>query len=289
MYDYKKAFERNLGWVTPEEQEKIKTTRIAVIGMGGVGGHHAHCLARMGFSQFKISDFDTFEIQNFNRQFGALSSTVGKKKTDVIKNTILDINPEASVECFDEGINESNMEEFLRGVDVICDGLDLYASHLRSPLYELAHKMGVYIVSAGPFGMGTSCIVINPKGMSFNEYFDLNHPNLTVEAKIIRFLAGMAPTMMHRKYIADPERVQLFEGTLPSIQPGCYAASAALGTVVLKLALGRGKVLFAPTTYHTDLYLNKAKKSWLPFGNRNPLQKIKIKILHRMFKVKVFK
>ncbi|MBC75405.1 MAG: hypothetical protein CME64_05250 [Halobacteriovoraceae bacterium] len=288
MYDYVKAFERNLGWVTPEEQQKIKNTKIAIIGMGGVGGHHAHCLARMGFSNFKISDFDTFEIQNFNRQFGALSSTIGKKKTDVIKDTILDINPEAKVECFEEGINQENMEDFLKDVDIICDGLDLYASHLRSPLYELAHKMGVYTVSAGPFGMGTSVIAFDPKGMSFDEYFDLKHENLTVEAKIIRFLVGMAPTFMHRKYVAYPEKVQLFGGTLPSIQPGCYAASSALGTVVLKIVLNRGKVSFAPSTFHVDFYLNKTKKTWMPFGNKNPLQKIKIKLIHRMFKVKVF-
>ena len=76
--------------------------------------------------------------------------------------------------------------------------------------------------------------------------------------------------------------VSLILGLVRFSQPKHYG-------LYLKLALGRGKVLFAPTTYHTDLYLNKAKKSWLPFGNRNPLQKIKIKILHRMFKVKVFK
>ncbi len=287
-FQYKDAFIRNLGWVTPKEQQKIKNTKIAIIGMGGVGGHHAHCLARIGFSNFKISDLDIFEVQNFNRQFGASNSTIGLSKTEVIKNTILDINPDAKVQTFEQGINLENMKEFLTDVDIICDGLDLYASHLRSPLYELAHQMGVYVISAGPFGMGTSVVAFSPKKMSFNEYFDLNRKDLTVEAKIIRFLVGMSPTMIHKKYVASPKHVDLFGGTLPSIHSGCYAASSALATTAVKIALGRGKVMFAPWTFQVDFYLNKSKKRYIPFGNRNFIQKLKIKAAHRMFKVQEF-
>jgi molybdopterin/thiamine biosynthesis adenylyltransferase len=251
-FDYDQAFIRNLGWLTREEQQKIKKSKIAIIGMGGVGGHHAHCLARIGFSRFKISDLDFFELQNFNRQFEANISNLNKDKTQVIAEAIKDINPEAEIERFNEGINLENMDEFLNDVDVICDGLDLYASDLRSPLYELAHKKGVYVVSAGPFGMGTSVMAFSPQKMSFNQYFDLDKPGLTVEAKIIRFLMGMAPTLMHRKYVASPDDVDLFGGKLPSIHAGCYSASAALASTVVKIVLKRGKVLYAPWSYHTD-------------------------------------
>ncbi|MFT6631229.1 MAG: molybdopterin/thiamine biosynthesis adenylyltransferase [Bacteriovoracaceae bacterium] len=290
MFDYKEAFVRNLGWVTTKEQEKIKNVNIAIIGLGGVGGHHAHCLTRIGFSNFKISDLDIFEVQNFNRQFGAMNSTIGKKKTDVIKSQILDINPDANIVSFEDGINLDNMESFLEGVDIICDGLDLYCSELRTPLYDLAHKKGIHVVSAGPFGFGTSVIAFDPKGMSFGKYFDLNdgNKNLTVEAMIIRFLVGMAPSFLHSRYIAAPDKVDLFGGTLPSIHAGCYAASAALATTVVKIALKRGDVFYAPRSYQVDFYLNKMKKTWLPFGNRNPFQRFKIKAAHRMFKVKEF-
>ena len=53
MFNYQEAFSRNLGWVTQEEQEKISKTKIAIIGMGGVGGHHLHALSRIGFQNFK--------------------------------------------------------------------------------------------------------------------------------------------------------------------------------------------------------------------------------------------
>ncbi|MCB9061255.1 MAG: ThiF family adenylyltransferase [Halobacteriovoraceae bacterium] len=287
-FNYQQAFIRNLGWVTQTEQEIIRNAKIGIVGMGGVGGHHLHALARMGFSNFKVTDLDHFEIQNFNRQFNAYMSTLGIPKTQAIKQTCLDINPLASVETFSNGIDLNNMDQFLDGLDVVCDGLDLYASHLRGPLYELAHKKGIYVVSAGPFGLGTSLMAFSPYKMSFNHYFDLEKDDLTVEAKIIRFLVGMSPKLLHRKYIASPEHIDLFNGKLPSIHAGCYAASAALASCVFKIILGRGNNLFAPWSYQVDFYRNIMKKSWIPFGNRNLIQKFKIKWAHKMFEVKEF-
>ncbi len=287
-FNYAQAFSRNLGWLTPAEQEKINNTVIAIPGLGGVGGHHLHALLRIGFSKFKISDLDEFEVQNFNRQFGSTMSVVGEEKIEVLKRIALDINPEAQIEIFKEGINVSNIDDFLKGAHIVCDGMDLYASELRTPMYEKAYKNGQYVISAGPFGMGTSVMAFHPNKMSFNEYFDLNKNALTVEAKIIRFLAGMSPGLMHAKYVAFPEAVDLFNGRLPSLHTGCYAASAALSSVVLKIVLNRGKVLYAPRGYQIDFYLNKYKKYWRPFGNRNPLQKFLIKALHHKFSVKEF-
>lgn len=287
-FNYEEAFSRNLGWLTKEEQDKIKTFTIAVPGLGGVGGHHLHALIRMGFSNFHISDLDYFELGNFNRQFGSYISTIGRDKAECLKEILLDINPDSNIKVFNKGINEENMEEFLEGVDLVADGLDLYASHLRAPLYELAYKKGIFVVTSGPFGMGTSVMAFHPNKMSFNKYFDLERDNLTVESQIIRFLVGLSPNMLHRKYIASPEHVQLFNGKLPSLHVGCYAASAAMGSTIMKIALGRGKVIYAPRGYQVDFYLNKVVKFWRPFGNKNPLQRILIKGAHRMFKTKEF-
>jgi molybdopterin/thiamine biosynthesis adenylyltransferase len=287
-YNYDLAFSRNLGWVTPREQEKISKAVIAIPGMGGVGGHHLHVLLRMGFQNFKIADLDQFEIQNFNRQFGAQISTIGRDKVDALKEFALDINPNCKIDIWKEGINLENIEDFLKDVNIVCDGLDLYASQLRTPLYDLAHKKGIYVISAGPFGMGTSIVAFHPKKMSFNEYFDLEHEHLTVEAKIIRFLTGMSPKLLHRKYVVFPEAVDLFNGKLPSMHVGCYSASAALGTTVVKIILNRGDVLFAPRGYQIDFYRIKFKKFWVPFGNKNIIQKLKIRWIHHMFKVNEF-
>ncbi|MEC9283318.1 MAG: ThiF family adenylyltransferase [Bdellovibrionota bacterium] len=287
-FDYKKAFSRNLGYLRPEEQELISKFCIAIPGMGGVGGHNFHALLRLGFCKFKIADLDEFGVENFNRQFGSSMSAVGREKVEVLREIALDINPEAKIEIFSEGITKENIESFLDGVDIVVDGLDLYASELRTPLYQRAYERNCYVVSAGPFGMGTSVMAFHPGKMSFTDYFDLDKPGLTKEAQIVRFLVGMSPYMLHRKYIAFPEAVDLVNGRLPSLHSGVYSASAALSSTVLKLALNRGKVLFAPHGIQTDFYLNKQKKFWRPWGNRNYIQRFIIKRVMKMFEMKEF-
>lgn len=287
-FDYNIAFSRNIGWFTNDEQKIVSNAVIGIPGCGGVGGQHLHCLLRMGFQKFKLADFDVFEIQNFNRQFGAVISNIGISKTEALRNMALDINPNAEIEIYENGITEENIENFIDGCDILADGLDLYASQLRPPLYDTALKKGVYVLSAGPFGMGTSLMAFHPKKMGFNEYFDFDKEELTVEGMIIRFLAGMSPNLLHQKYVAAPDAVDLFGGRLPSLHIGCYAASSALAAAAVKIVLDRGKVLYAPRGVQVDFYRNKWKSFWMPFGNRNPIQKAKIKTMHHMFKVKEF-
>ena len=71
-FSYHAAFARNLGWVTRAEQDSLRGKRVAIAGMGGVGGVHLLTLARLGIGAFHIADFDTFDIANFNRQAGLL-------------------------------------------------------------------------------------------------------------------------------------------------------------------------------------------------------------------------
>lgn len=94
-FDYGRAFSRNIGWVTEAEQQKLRESRVAIAGLGGVGGAHLLTLARLGVSKFNIADFDEFGLHNFNRQVGAFMSTVDRPKADVLAEMVLEINPEA--------------------------------------------------------------------------------------------------------------------------------------------------------------------------------------------------
>ena len=288
QFDYQEAFGRNLGWVTKDEQQRLRQFRIGIVGLGGVGGHHLHALVRMGFSKFSLADFDRFSIQNFNRQFGASMSTLGQPKLDTSVQMAKDINPEVDIQCFDQGIHLENAEAFIDSVDLICDSLDLFASDLRVPIYEMAHKKGKYVMTAGPFGAGSSIVINHPKKMSFGQYFDLEDKNLSTEAKVIHFLLGVSPTMMHRRYVASPTDVDVFNHRLPSLHAGCYMASSLVAANIFKIALGRGKVLYAPWSYHIDLYLNKVKKRYIPLGNRNWIQRLKIRHALKYFKAQKF-
>jgi tRNA A37 threonylcarbamoyladenosine dehydratase len=92
-FDYNLAFSRNIGWVTEAEQAILRTKRIAIAGLGGVGGSHLLTLTRLGVGKFNIADFDRFELANFNRQAGATLSHLGQPKVDVLAEMALDINP----------------------------------------------------------------------------------------------------------------------------------------------------------------------------------------------------
>ena len=77
--------------------EKLKNARVAVFGVGGVGGYVAEALARSGIGHLVLVDSDTVSITNINRQSIALISTIGRKKTEVLKEKIADINPDCKV------------------------------------------------------------------------------------------------------------------------------------------------------------------------------------------------
>ena len=80
--------------------------------MGGVGGVYLTTLARLGFGQFSIADFDRYELANFNRQVGARMSTLGQTKIDVMREMALDINPELEIRAFPDGVREQDLTSF---------------------------------------------------------------------------------------------------------------------------------------------------------------------------------
>lgn len=282
-FDYNLAFSRNLGWLSKDEQGLISTKTIAIPGMGGVGGHHLHTLVRMGYKRFKIADFDTFDVHNFNRQFGAKISTLGKPKAQAMKDIVLDIIPDAQIEIFSEGVNSSNYEDFLKDVDILVDGLDVYVIKTRIELFDMALKKGIYVITAGPLGMGTSIISFDPKRISFSEYFNFKK-GMSDKELLIHFLVGISPYPMHSSYLFHKNEVNVETGQLPSLHTGVLAATTAVGVEVMKITLDRGKVRFAPKSTHYDFYLNRLKKSWRPGGNRNPLQRLLMLILRRQWK-----
>src|SRR5438309_9711646 len=104
-FSYEEAFDRNIGWLTEWEQQALRGKRVAIAGMGGVGGVHLLTLARLGIGAFNLADFDKFDLANFNRQAGAFMDTVGRPKLDVMAEMALGIDPELRIERFPNGID----------------------------------------------------------------------------------------------------------------------------------------------------------------------------------------
>lgn len=272
QFDYQKAFARNIGWVTTTEQTRLRATRVAIAGMGGVGGVHLLSLARLGIGAFNIADFDSFDLANFNRQAGALMSTLGRPKVETLAGMARDINPELDLRSFPEGVTATNLEAFLAGVDIYVDGLDFFAFAARRAVFAACHRLGIPAITAAPLGFGTAVLVFMPGMMSFEEYFQLE--GCDEQEMAIRFMLGLSPAMLQVGYVVDPSSVNLAERKGPSSIIACQLCAGVICAEALKILLGRGKILAAPSGYHFDAYRNRFVRTWRPGGNRNPIQRI---------------
>lgn len=278
-FSYDLAFSRNIGWLTRQEQQVLTKKRIAIAGLGGVGGAHLLTLARLGFGAFHIADFDTFDQVNFNRQAGAFMSTVGNTKVDVLAKMALDINPDLDIRSFPEGVTAGNIDAFLDGVDLYVDGLDFFVFGVRAMTFSRCHALGIPAVTAAPLGIGAALLCFMPGGMSFEDYFGFE--GRPEEELALRFMIGLSPAMLQRPYLVDPSAVDLDARRGPSIIMGCDLCAGLAATESLKILLGRGKVLAAPRGYHFDAYRNRLVRTWRPFGHRNPIQRLMLELARR--------
>ena len=159
-----------------ENQEKLKNSKVVVFGVGGVGSYVVEGLARAGIGSFVIVDNDEVSISNINRQLIATHKTVGKAKVDVVKERILDINPDAKVEVFKKFVTKESRDYFDSNVSYVVDAIDTVTAKLD--LIERANKLNVPIISC----MGTG----NKLDPTRFEITDINKTSVCPLAKVMR-------------------------------------------------------------------------------------------------------
>jgi molybdopterin/thiamine biosynthesis adenylyltransferase len=270
-----KALPRNLGVLSRNDQARLARRRVAIAGMGGVGGLHLITLARAGVGAFHISDFDRFEPANFNRQYGARIPTLGRPKTDVLRADALAVNPFLDIRSFDRGINAENVDAFLDGVDLFLDGLDFFVPEVRRLVYGRAREKGIPVVTAGPIGFGTVALVFDPRGMSFDEYFDM-HDGMDPFEQMLRFYVGLLSKNWLHAYAVRRFGVDLANKSGPSTPMGCLLASALAATEIVRILTGRPGLKPAPWCLQFDPYVRGMILRRLRWGNRGPLQRLKL-------------
>jgi molybdopterin/thiamine biosynthesis adenylyltransferase len=276
------GFSRTIGWITPEELDRLGSRRIAIAGLGGVGGSHLLTLTRLGVGRFSLAEMDTFSVSNLNRQAGAFFSTLGRPKLDVLSEMALDINPTLSIRRFPTGLEPDNLDSFLQGADLYVDGLDFFELEMRRAVFAECARRNIPAVTAAPLGMGTAILAFAPGGMTFEQYFHLD--GQPEEEQYLRFLIGLSPAMLQMSYLVAPEVVQLAGRRGPSTPMACELCAGIAATVALKLLLGRGTVVAAPWGLHFDPYRNRLKRTYRPYGNRNPLQKLALMLGRKQFR-----
>jgi molybdopterin/thiamine biosynthesis adenylyltransferase len=282
FHEYRpEAFSRNLGLINPAEQLELAHSTVAIPGLGGVGGLHLIALVRSGVGRFHISDFDTFDPANVNRQYGAKTSSFGEPKLQTMADEALDINPFLELRQFPEGVNEATIDEFLDGVDVVVDSLDFFEFPTRRMLFQRARQKGLHVVTAGPIGFSTALLVFSPdRGMTFDEYFNVNDETDEYD-RLAAFLVGLTPRTRYLSYM-DINRADRGTGRAPSLGLACHLCAGAATTEVLRILLKRNPPEPAPNYAQFDAYLRRYFRGRLWFGNRHPMQRLKRRWVRKM-------
>jgi hypothetical protein len=135
---------RNIGPITFEEQEMLRTTRVAVLGVGGLGGPLAENLVRAGCQDLVICDFDVFDDSNLNRQI-CTTDDIGKRKIDVVEAFLQKIDPEVEIRTFFK-ITSENITSMLDGVKVVALTLDDPATSIF--IAREARKRGIPMIES---------------------------------------------------------------------------------------------------------------------------------------------
>ncbi|MFP5223418.1 MAG: ThiF family adenylyltransferase, partial [Acidobacteriota bacterium] len=268
------AFSRNLGIITPGEQDMLSRARIGIPGLGGVGGLHCTTLARLGVGGFNLADPDTFELANFNRQYGATLRHIGTSKLDSMVEEALQINPHLEIRSFNQGVTPENLDDFLRDLNVVVDGLDFFAFDIRRALFMRARELGVPVVTAAPLGFTSSVLVFTADSMSFDDYFGITD-DLSRREKLLRFGVGLAPRGLHLSQM-DKTRISLDHGRGPSLNIACQLCAVLAATEAVRIITGRPGLKPTPWSFQVDPLRGKSCRAHPRKGNASPLQRAKL-------------
>ena len=220
--------------------EKLSKARVAVFGIGGVGGYVTEALCRSGVGALDLIDHDTVSITNLNRQVIALHSTVGQFKTDVMEKRLLDINPDVKItvhKCF--YLPETKDQFDFSVYSYVVDAVDTVTAKLL--LAEEAKKAGVPLISS----MGTG----NKLDPSFLQVSDVFETSVDPLARVMRrelrkreidHLKVVWSTEEPRKPLLDARSIRMMEGSpvpeesvrLKDIPGSCAFVPAAAGLLI---------------------------------------------------------
>ena len=275
LWSSEKAFGRNLGLISYQEQQQLAESLVVIPGCGGIGSTVAETLARLGVGRFRLCDPDYFDIANINRQVGATAESLSLNKAEATRSRILSINPNAMVDVVAAPLAKDNAEAFVLNADVVLDGIDFFVLGARRALFSAARRLGIPAMTAAPLGFSATLQVYLPdQGMSFDEFFDFADSDSS-GIQIVKFLVGLAPKALHATYM-DLSKINAVEKSGPSSIIGTQLAATLIGAEVIRLLLNRGGTLPAPWYRQFDAYRQVWVKKRLFGGNRNPLQRIKI-------------
>lgn len=185
-------FSKNLTAFSLDEQRKICSSKIALVGLGGLGGHVLELLSRAGVGNLKVCDGDFFESSNLNRQLLSYEDNIGQNKARAACERVYRINSAAKIESCESFLSGKEFDDFLKGCDIAVDCLG--GADFRNDLKLAAKKVGIPLVTAGVAGWSGMISTVMPGGLSPFDFMENNGGSedvLGTQSPGISLAAGM--------------------------------------------------------------------------------------------------
>ena len=212
MSDKNQTFARFSMMIGEEGIEKLGKSRVIIFGVGGVGSYTVEALVRAGVGQITMVDFDEISESNINRQLHSLRSTIGKSKVDVMKDRILDINPDCKVELVKRLVYD-DIDEVLGNnkYDFVVDAIDVIGSKIN--LIEYCVKNNINIISSMGFG--------NKMHPEMVEIAKIKNTSVCPMARTIRSILKKkgitnVPVAFSKEIPVQPNKSELFKEEMPT-------------------------------------------------------------------------
>lgn len=256
-------FSRNQDLVSKDEQEEIKNCTIAIAGVGGIGGLLAERLIRIGVGHLKVTDPGSFELSNFNRQFGSHIKSLGKNKAIEVCWQLKRINPDADILYDTKGIwSQKDADEFVEGASVIVDAMDFGLFKQAIYLQRAARNRKIYYMFSSAIGFGTIVVIFDPEGDALEEYNDLEKDiNLDEDDQPDISQKSVVPCLA--PYIFDAlgeeklNKIIKRHIPVPVNSIGVGLSSIVTANEVINILLKKGEIVTAPKYLYVDLLERK--------------------------------
>jgi molybdopterin/thiamine biosynthesis adenylyltransferase len=253
MMDYRELFERNYGIFSQDEQECLRRATVLIVGCGGIGAAVAVILARSGVERFVLCDFDVYSPTNMNRQIACFTDTLGRKKSEVVRETILRINPVAQVTAYAELLSHARIAGLMNDADFVFPAADDLAFSLI--MFRDAQKLGKPALMVYPAGTWAHVTIVLPGAPSLEEIEGVprlaGYEDLREMLTIRKYKFGTYFYVPFADWRIDYYRRFIEEEAPPAqICPTVWTASALGAMETLKVLSGKWKPVASPRYWH---------------------------------------
>ena len=205
----KNRYNRNMNMLSPEENAKLKTFKVCVIGCGGLGGYVIELLGRLGIGSITAVDGDVFDSTNLNRQLLSSEEVLGKSKAFTAEERMKTVNSEIKVHPIEAFVTEENCEEIIRAHDVVVDALDNMTA--RRLLEVHCEKLNIPLIHGAIAGWYGQVSTIMPGDRTLQKIYHSEENN---GAEIELGNPSFSPALVASIQVAEVIKVLIGRGEL---------------------------------------------------------------------------